>query len=36
VVFEGTRALLSVHKADRRLTVLECPGPARVLYRSTY
>lgn len=36
VVFEGDPALLRVRESDRSLTVLSCPGPARVLYRSTY
>lgn len=36
VMFDGIRAVLSVDRAQRRLIVYACPGPARVLYRSSY
>ena len=36
VSYDGERALLRVDPDSRRLTVLSCPGPTRVLYTSTY
>ena len=36
VSFEGRRALLRVQRERHLLTVYACPGPSRVLYRSTY
>jgi hypothetical protein len=36
VSYDGERALLRVDPESRRLTVLSCPGPTRVLYTSTY
>jgi hypothetical protein len=36
VKFEGRKALLRIQREQRLLTVYACPGPARVLYRSTY
>jgi len=36
VAFEGMRALLQLDRADRTVTVVACPGPYRILYRSTY
>lgn len=36
VTYDGAKALLRVDKESRRLTVLACPGPTRVLYTSSY
>jgi hypothetical protein len=36
VSYDGERALLRVDPDSRRLIVLSCPGPTRVLYTSTY
>jgi hypothetical protein len=36
VSYDGKRALLRVDRDARRLTVLSCPGPTRVLYTSGY
>jgi hypothetical protein len=36
VTYEGTKALLRVDRDTRRLTVLSCPGPTKVLYTSSY
>ncbi len=36
VSYEGRSAVLQVERSPRRLTVYACPGPARVLYRSSY
>jgi anti-sigma factor RsiW len=36
ITFDGQDALLRVDRHARQLVVLACPGPTRVLYRSTY
>jgi hypothetical protein len=36
VSYDGNRAVLRVDRHSRRLTVLSCPGPTRVLYSSSY
>ena len=36
VSYDGKRAVLRVDRDARRLTVLSCPGPTRVLYTSGY
>ncbi len=36
VRYDGHSAVLRVEPAQRRLTVYACPGPAQVLYRSSY
>lgn len=36
VSYQGRRAVLRLERKTRQLTVFACPGPARVLYRSSY